>query len=401
MTSSTITEEEDDNDDNTVISKQTVDRHEALIDDVLSSHKKGEAMAYLLRYETMVRQQEAEDMAVMAHISPCVDRLLQLAGKEKDEIRCDDLQFLTQEISFVDLQLTLRKLEQEHLSGSNNRVPTEHFTTDRQLMMVLRLLTQKVDSHNNNDEYDTEPTMISWAEVIQCYKVCIVGMMTLQHLPADTAIRARARDRTLAMLSLFESPSTQLFHEDAMTKLHQTVDQAPLSRGFVSTKSDSNRISNNGNSNLLLGKRKSRRRYGLGAVILTVAFVVCFQYRRNFLYAATQSLLLPAGIVSTDTSRISHRSVTGYSGTKVLVQPENHMKSVMEKDAIRACETTVTKQQSKRHEFDAIVQRRRFDPVMKPFLRITNSVASAIVSAIDTIERYSFCLEQQCDFFDL
>lgn len=43
------------------------DPHAALVDHVRSdNHSNREALAYLLRYETMVRQQEAEDMATLA-----------------------------------------------------------------------------------------------------------------------------------------------------------------------------------------------------------------------------------------------------------------------------------------------------------------------------------------------
>lgn len=43
------------------------DPHAALVDHVRSdNHNNREALAYLLRYETMVRQQEAEDMATLA-----------------------------------------------------------------------------------------------------------------------------------------------------------------------------------------------------------------------------------------------------------------------------------------------------------------------------------------------
>ena len=220
------------------------------MDDVVTqkTNQKGDAMAYLLRYETMVRQQEAEDMAVLAHIRPCVSRLLELCGNNTagNDIsqqqqqsalmgtREHELGFLTQEISFVDLQTAVRRLEQQqkersssHTNDSSSKQSVEHLTTDRQLMMVLRLLTQKVvaDPHPHSsssssnepafqEHEPTNTTMISWAEIVQCYKVCIAGMLTLQHLPSDTALRARARDRTLAMLSLFEPPSTLLFQED-------------------------------------------------------------------------------------------------------------------------------------------------------------------------------------------
>lgn len=248
------TTEEEDDDTSTVTSKQTVDdRHGALVDQVLLSNSssssssskddpqqtpqdKSDAMAYLLRYETMVRQQEAEDMAVLAHMRPCVTRLQELmdqqpsADSSMHHDHHEDMEFLTHEITFVQLQTAVRRLEE--LQNNNSRPMMEHLTTDRQLMMVLRLLTQKVNGDSNN--IDTPVPTITWAEIVQCYKVCIAGMLTLQHLPNDSAIRARARDRTLAMLSLFEPPSTQLFHEDAATSNNKK--QSQKKRSSSSTK---------------------------------------------------------------------------------------------------------------------------------------------------------------------
>ncbi len=53
----------------------SADPHAALVDQVRSNNNNSnsnnrEALAYLLRYETMVRQQEAEDMATIDHMRP-------------------------------------------------------------------------------------------------------------------------------------------------------------------------------------------------------------------------------------------------------------------------------------------------------------------------------------------
>lgn len=237
----------DDDDEESASSRTTTtDPHAALVEHVtkpdhnqMHCEYRAEATAYLLRYETMVRQQEAEDMAVLAHIRPCVSRLLQVLGLPQVS---DDWKFLTQEVSFYHLKRACDILEEQ--GNSEWRGGTEFMTTDRQLMMVLRLLTQKVSGF---DEIAATTTTITWAEFVQCYKICIAGMLTLQHLPKDSTIRARARDRTLAMLSLFEPPSTQLFHEDVVNGstfvkaavLKRRVHSAPLtataSRGEFSS----------------------------------------------------------------------------------------------------------------------------------------------------------------------
>lgn len=225
------------------------DPHAALVDQVRSTSRDDnnnnnnrEALAYLLRYETMVRQQEAEDMATIDHVRPCVDRLQALAGMNMNFQQTalpEDV--WTQEISYAQLKTALERLEQSHLEQqqsqhvesvkTNSAAATcEFMTTDRQLVMVLRLLTKSVpaasstdtdtdtdsgssstSSEEDQDNKDTNSTMtITWAEFLQCYKTCIVGMLTLQHLPAsaNSQVRARTRDRTLSMLSLFEPPTS-------------------------------------------------------------------------------------------------------------------------------------------------------------------------------------------------
>jgi hypothetical protein len=215
----------------------SVDPHAALVDQVRSArdhdnntNNSREALAYLLRYETMVRQQEAEDMATIDHMRPCVERLQELAGMNMNEntdyetAHTEDV--LTQEISYGQLKTALKRLEQSQHGESENATAanSEFMTTDRQLMMVLRLLTKSVPATSTSDsDTDTDSATtseedqdnnshltITWAEFLQCYKTCIVGMLTLQHLPANanSQVRARTRDRTLSMLSLFQPPTT-------------------------------------------------------------------------------------------------------------------------------------------------------------------------------------------------
>jgi hypothetical protein len=236
----------------------SADPHAALVDQVRSnngnnnnsnSNNNREALAYLLRYETMVRQQEAEDMATIDHMRPCVERLQELAGMNinmnssgKQSHSSSSFQqaedVLTQEISYGQLKTALEQLEQSQQVESEEAatITSEFMTTDRQLMMVLRLMTKSVpattcdsdtdssdsseeDQDTNNNKYNNISNLtITWAEFLQCYKTCIVGMLTLQHLPASNSansqVRARTRDRTLSMLSLFEPPVTGNNHQN-------------------------------------------------------------------------------------------------------------------------------------------------------------------------------------------
>ena len=163
------------------------------------------AIEYLLRYETMVRQQEAEDMATLAHVRPILKRIEKLSGEESSY--AEDI--MAREITFVQLQRALEVLEQDS---------SEPMTTDRQLMMVLRTLARK--SPENEDE------CISFAEFYQCYKTVVTGMQTLQYVPSASLVRSRTKDRILTILSLFEPPSTKLFNEDVPLTIHTNDEEA-------------------------------------------------------------------------------------------------------------------------------------------------------------------------------
>lgn len=191
---------EDDDDDSRGYSPE----HDHLIHQVRSGVTKNRhAIAYLLRYETMVRQQEAEDMATVAHIRSCIERIQVLAGiKDRQKPGEQQTDLLQQEVSYYDLGKAYHKLEH---SRQNDFTP-EFATTDRQLMMLLQLITENLD--------DEEKTVkITWAEFVHAYKLCITGMETLHHLPADThsAARSRARNRTLSLISMFEASPTAIF----------------------------------------------------------------------------------------------------------------------------------------------------------------------------------------------
>lgn len=188
-----VTEEDDD--------EHQLDLHTALVEEVRNTGGAGDrvALSYLLRYETMVRQQEAEEMATLAHLRPLLERIQVLAAGNGNETNMmpptvgDDYATLGKEISYRQLKSVLETLQHS----------SEVMTTDRQLMMMLRVLTQKT----------TTDETISWGELVMMYKICVLGMLTLQHMPASSLSRNRARERTLAMLSLFEPPSTKLFNE--------------------------------------------------------------------------------------------------------------------------------------------------------------------------------------------
>lgn len=154
------------------------------------------AIAYLLRYETMVRQQEAEHMASLAHIRPLLDVFSEDETFASPESIDADLK---QEISYQQLKQALKEVETSTTS--------RYIQTDRQLMMVLKTLTQKAP--------DPDCENLTWAEFLQCYKTVISGMQTLQYVDSP-GHRSRIKDRTLSMISLFEPPATKLLGNEGV-----------------------------------------------------------------------------------------------------------------------------------------------------------------------------------------
>jgi hypothetical protein len=166
------------------------------------------AIAYLLRYETMVRQQEAEHLATVAHLKPLLQSLSSndsLLTKNEEDVN------LEQEITFQELSQALDNLENS---------PDAYMQTDRQLVMVLKTLTNKCAAVDDD-------ASLTWAEFVQCYKTVIAGMQTLQHVQH---YRNRVKDRTLSLLSLFEPPATKLLDEEGMPS---HVPEAALERHDV------------------------------------------------------------------------------------------------------------------------------------------------------------------------
>ena len=183
------------------------------------THKNRQALAYLLRYETMVRQQEAQDMATLAHLRPCMERIQVLAGIKasqwSDDHRSSDL-LLQQHMSLGQLAKAYHRIQ-----DSKNQDTPEFMRSDRQLMMVLQVLTENLQEQDKT-------VQLSWAEFAQAYKLCVAGMETLQHLPLDEDLTARnrARNRTLSMLTLFEAGATRLFDGETLTPVAAPIEPA-------------------------------------------------------------------------------------------------------------------------------------------------------------------------------
>lgn len=215
------------------------------------------ALAYLYRYEQMVRQQDAEDHATVSHLRPLFDRLRVLGAHDDGAWEPDPLSYEALEdggvngsggggasgagrhcelpnlLSYAAMRRALIVLERGHDDDDHSE---EVMSTDKQLMMVLSELTSQYDQHNNNNGHHHPPSpsrnnnnnskdvnyvrknTLSFPEFLHCYKTVVNGMMVLQMLPpvdynTDTKSdkessgiryhRSRTRDRSMSMLRTF------------------------------------------------------------------------------------------------------------------------------------------------------------------------------------------------------
>lgn len=149
--------------------------------------------SYLLHYDNMVRQQEIEHDATLSHMRPLLNRLQVLVNVERliyDDIENDDM---LREFTYAELNKALKELEKN---------PSQEFmTTDRQLTLTLRMLTRAVKIQDQEE-------CITWIEIVQCYKTCIVGMQALEHISGPA--RTRVRERSLSMMTLFQPAFTEV-----------------------------------------------------------------------------------------------------------------------------------------------------------------------------------------------
>jgi hypothetical protein len=158
--------------------------------------------SYLLNYDNMVRQQEKEHDATLSHMHPLLNRLQVLVNVKRliyNDIENDDM---LREFTYAELSTVLKVLEED---------PSQEFmTTDRQLLLVLRMLTQAVKIQDQEER-------ITWIEIIQCYKTCIVGMQALEHISEPA--RTRVRERSLSMMTLFQPAFKEVVRDVAASSV--------------------------------------------------------------------------------------------------------------------------------------------------------------------------------------
>ncbi len=144
-----------------------------------------EAEAFLESYETMLRHQKDELAVTLCHLEPLLE-LLESKSPFGYQSKRNHTTPFTKEFTYASLKQALDEIEEDE--------SLRFVATDIQWKLVLELLTENVVS---DEEY------ISWAEIVMCYRTCIIGMQTLDQTPESNALRTRVRQRSLHMLSSF------------------------------------------------------------------------------------------------------------------------------------------------------------------------------------------------------
>ena len=153
-----------------------------LDDEELDETTSMEAESFLESYEEMLRHQTEEMGATLRHLEP----LLELLESKSDHRSTNRASPFAKEFTYRSLKEALQEIEEDD---------SLHFVaSDLQWKLVLQLLTE--------NEVSAEDC-ISWAEIVMCYRTCIIGMQTLDQTPEQNPIRTRIRQRSLHMLYSF------------------------------------------------------------------------------------------------------------------------------------------------------------------------------------------------------
>lgn len=219
-------------------------------------------LAYLLRYEHMVLQQESEKSATSAHLRPLFDRLRVIGGDEEEDYKSEEDErsnFLsgegsvgststasidTEPLSYSALTndddesdplhdcdvsnlLSLNGIRRALyvLEGSNPGKANEVMKTDKQLMMVLKeLSSHECVVTDDEDELMVRKNSISFPEFWHFYKTVVNGMLVMQMLPTSQNVKSnvillhrnRTRERILMMIKAFSDGESKTEKEDVL-----------------------------------------------------------------------------------------------------------------------------------------------------------------------------------------
>ena len=201
--------------------------------------------SYLTRYECMMNEQEKEQTSTISHLKCFFEVLIEIRNNGNDGV--DRLQrfdgskdnYLLTEFSIEDLKKANKKIKESKKYDT--------IKTDKQFLMALDILCE-----------DEDTSVVVWAEIVQIYRICVVGMQTLEIIGHNSTIRNRTKERTLALLRYTESS-----HANYTPRAHGP-------RGSYDMKDvNATRVDKES-----LNKRKSRGPLNHPVVLLIVGFTV-------------------------------------------------------------------------------------------------------------------------------
>jgi hypothetical protein len=153
-----------------------------------------DAESFLESYEEMLQHQKEEVSVTKRHLEPLL-YMLEAKRSFLQPVPSKDIPQATfaREFTYQELRQALNEVSQD---------PALRFVaSDIQWNMVLEVLSQTYGDADMNER-------ISWAEIVMCYRVCIIGMQTLEQAPQQDEIRARIRQRSVQMIEAFRPSST-------------------------------------------------------------------------------------------------------------------------------------------------------------------------------------------------
>lgn len=160
---------------------------------------------FLIRYEHMMMDQEKEERSASSHLQFFLKLLLDLKADTKgDGSACHQVGDEASQDCYL-VEFALEDLKEAY-GKLKNSPKYDVVKTDKQFLMVLDILCDDKYDHTDITISETD-RKISWAEIVQCYRNCVTGMQTLEKIGADTTIRNRAKERTLALLSGYRKSS--------------------------------------------------------------------------------------------------------------------------------------------------------------------------------------------------
>mmetsp|Transcript_38804 Transcript_38804/g.93930 ORF Transcript_38804/g.93930 Transcript_38804/m.93930 type:complete len:612 (-) Transcript_38804:10-1845(-) len=224
------------------------------------------AGSYLIRYEHMMKVQQTEKMATLSHVQPIfevLEKMIESFNSEKtntssnencsaqhddqaddlydedDDLLMDGSALLSKEIRVADLRKVLKYIQSQ--GGGNEEDSNSMFSQnvvvssidldlirmDSQMMLVLETICKSTPTSKDLEESDDQTSYISWAEMLQLYRVCVVGLQTLEILSTSPTIRERAKGRTLRMVSLFDHVHHQQQQKQVGTQNTSDIKQNP------------------------------------------------------------------------------------------------------------------------------------------------------------------------------